>query len=77
MALPTNENDPKDGARLPIAPPQVNVPNNASNSLITGLLSNLPSLFEFINPKKEEETNYMPYYLLGGVLLIVLLTNKK
>jgi hypothetical protein len=77
MALPTNENDPKDGAGLPIGPPQVNVPNNASSSLITALLSNLPSLFEFINPQKKEETNYTPYYLLGGVLLIVLLTNKK
>lgn len=69
--------DPKNEAGIAINNPAVNVPAGTSDSIISGLLSNLPALFSFFQKEEKPKENFTPYYLLGGVLLLVLLTNNK
>jgi len=76
MAAINNNTDPKDLAGTPIN--TLNVPEGTSDVIINSIISAIPGILSFL--KKEEpprQENFIPYYLLGGVLLVVLLTNKK
>ena len=65
---------------------KVNVPQNTSSTVVNGILNNLPSIFSALGsifgqqaqqqPQVQPKQDLTPVYLLGGAILIILLTRK-